>query len=439
MTTFDTIVVGGGPAGSTAATLLARAGQKVLVLERETFPRFHVGESLIPYGNDVLHELGLWDKMEAAGFFPKMGAEFTLGNGAGFQQFRFGKNLGERYAKTFQVERSKFDELLLRNAESEGAQVEEKARVEKLSIHDDGVDISYQKNGETHQVKGRWLIDASGRAAVAGRALTLPKSDLGMPKRLAIFAHFNGVHRSSGSTAGDIIIVRMENAWCWLIPLDEHKTSVGYVQLLDHFKAEGISVEESFSRAMDQHAELRRRLRGSERVTPCYTEGEYTFRYDQAAGPRWLLTGDAAGFIDPIFSSGVMVALRSSSLAARAILKAEARGRALTGGDQTRYTRKVKKMTNAFLHMIRMFYDRDAFEVFMKPAPYLDLPRGVLNLVGGNTDLPWSLRWRTWVFFAICWLQRYTTITPRLSFNEMTAPRPENFRSSQPAACPPIV
>jgi 2-polyprenyl-6-methoxyphenol hydroxylase-like FAD-dependent oxidoreductase len=211
---------------------------------------------------------------------------------------------------------------------------------------------------------------------------------------------------------------------------------VGYVQLLSDFKAEGVSVEESFDRAMAHHAELRRRLRGAERVTPFHTEGEYTFRYHQAAGPRWLLAGDAAGFIDPIFSSGVMVALRSSSLAARAILHAAARGRALAPAEQRRYTRQTKKMTNAFLNMIRMFYDRDAFEVFMQPAPFLDLPRGVLNLVGGNTDLPWNLRWRTWIFFAICRLQRYKAITPRLSFNETSTPRPENSRS-QPAACPP--
>ena len=436
MASFDTIIIGGGPAGSTAAALLVEAGQKVLVVEREKFPRFHVGESLIPYGNDVLHQLGLWHKMEEAGFVPKMGAEFTLGNAAGFQRFRFGKNLGPRYAQTFQVERSKFDELLLRNAEEKGAQVEEGAKVTALLVRGEGVEISYEKEGKLEKANGHWLLDASGRTAVAAQSLGLEKSDLGMPKRLAIFAHFIGVPRPSDSTAGDIVIVRLENAWCWLIPLEGNKTSIGYVQLLADFKARKVDIEESFSQAVAEHAELRRRLKTAQRVTPFYSEGEYTFRFEEAAGPRWLLAGDAAGFIDPIFSSGVMVALRSSQLAARAILKADKRGRPLSPRESRQYTRKIKKMTDSFLQMIRMFYDRDAFEVFMRPSPFLDLPRGVLNLVGGNTDLPWSLRWRTWAFFVICWLQRYMTITPRLSFGEMVPSKPQN-PLGQSEACPP--
>jgi flavin-dependent dehydrogenase len=368
---------------------------------------------------------------------PKFGAEFTMGNAAGFQRFHFGNNLGQGYAKTFQVERSRFDDLLLRNAQDAGAEVREQAKVGEIRIRDEGVTLSYRWKDEEHQAEGRWLIDASGRAARVGHVLNLPKSDLDMPKRLAIFAHFSGVHRANGADGGNIVIVRLENAWCWFIPLDEERTSVGLVQLLSDFKSQGVDVEESFARAASHHAELRLRLKKANRLTPFYTEGEYTFRYHQAAGPRWLLAGDAAGFIDPIFSSGVMVALRSSQLAARAILKAEAKGHSLSSREQARYTRQVKKMTTAFLHMIRMFYDRDAFEVFMQPKQRFNLPRGVLNLVGGNTDLSWSLRWRTWAFYAICRLQRHFTITPRLSFEELT-PRSTENPAARPAACPPI-
>jgi flavin-dependent dehydrogenase len=417
-TVWDTIVIGGGPAGSTAAALLAQAGQKVLVLERETFPRFHVGESLIPYGNDVLRELGVWEKLERAGFMPKLGAEFTLGNAAGFQRFRFGSNLAPRYAQTFQVERSKFDHLLLRHAEEQGATVLQEAKVGEIRADDEGAEVTYEHKGTRHEVRARWLIDASGRTAVAGHALRLSKSDLGMPKRLAIFAHFHDVHRNEGEDAGHITIVRLDNAWCWFIPLDSNKTSVGLVQLLDDFKGRKITIEESFQQAVEHHAELRFRMRRATQVIPFHTEGEYTFRFHRAAGSRWLLAGDAAGFIDPIFSSGVMVALRSSQLAARAILRADSSRRALSRSEQAAYTRDVKKMTNAFLDMIRMFYDRHAFEVFMGPSPALDLPRAVLNLVGGNTSLPWTLRWRVWVFYAMCRLQRRITLAPRLSFTE---------------------
>ncbi len=415
---WHTVVIGGGPAGSTAAALLAKAGRKVLVLERDTFPRFHVGESLIPYGNDVLRELGLWDKLERGGFMPKRGAEFTLGNAAGRQRFYFARNLPAGYGQTFQVERARFDQLLLEHAAEQGAVVRQQAKVAEIAVDRAGARVSYDWNGAREEATAHWLIDASGRTALAGNALGLRKSDLGMTKRLAIFAHFRGVFRESGEEEGHIIIVRLEDSWFWFIPLDAERTSVGLVQPLDRFKAQGLPPEESFQRAVDAHVELRFRFKEAERMTRFYTEGEYTFRFHRAAGPRWLLAGDAAGFIDPIFSSGVMVALRSSALAAKAILQADTAGRGLSPLARWRYTRATKKMTNAFLHMIRMFYDRDAFEVFMARSPFLSLPSAVVNLVGGNTDLPWKLRWRIWAFYAMGRLQRYRTLVPRLTLTE---------------------
>jgi flavin-dependent dehydrogenase len=414
---WDTIVIGGGPAGSTAAGLLAK---KVLVLERDKFPRFHIGESLIPFGNDVLNELGVWNKLEQAGFMPKLGAEFTLGNGAGMQRLLFRDSLEARYAQTFQVERARFDHLLLNHAEEQGTQVIYSAKVTQVRVDENGAKIAYDHVGKTHHAIARWIVDASGRISVVGNALKVPKTDLNMPKRMAVFSHFKNVYRNPGEASGHITIVRLENAWCWFIPLDAEKTSVGLVQILDAFKTQGVSPQESFENAIRRHAELRYRLKNAERLEEFRVEGDYTFRHLQAAGPRWLLAGDAAGFIDPIFSSGVMVALRSSQLAAHAILKADASNRALSGSEQRAYTRGVKKMTSVFLAMIRMFYDRNSFEVFMSSDTRFDTPRAVLNLVAGNTQLSWSLQWRVWLFYTMCWLQRYRKIAPGLSFHEMT-------------------
>ncbi len=416
--TWDTIVVGGGPAGSTTAGLLAKAGQKVLLLERDTFPRFHIGESLIPYGNDVLLELGVWPKLEKGGFMPKLGAEFTLSNAAGFQRFWFGKNLEKRYAKTFQVERAKFDHLLMQHAEEQGAKILQRAKMTSIKTDNAGVSVNYEHEGTNHEAKARWVVDGSGRTSVVGHALKVPKSDLGMPKKLAVFSHFKNVLRNGGDAAGHITIVRLEDGWFWFIPLDEEKTSVGLVQTIEGLKSQGLKPEESFQRALENHIEIRFRMKKAERLEEFRIEADYTFRHEVAAGPRWLLAGDAAGFIDPIFSSGVMVALRSSQLAAKAILKADGESRPLSTDEQRRYTKGVKKMTSVFLDMIRMFYDRNAFEVFMGSSSKLDMPRAVLNLVAGNTDLRWDIQWRVWLFYAMCKLQKHFALAPRLSFEE---------------------
>ncbi|MDZ4789345.1 MAG: NAD(P)/FAD-dependent oxidoreductase [Blastochloris sp.] len=415
---WDTIVIGGGPAGSTTAGLLSKGGQKVLLLEKDTFPRFHIGESLIPYGNDVLHELGVWSKLEQTGFMPKLGAEFTLGNAAGFQRYWFGKNLAPRYAKTFQVERAKFDHILLQHAEEQGTTVLQLAKMTSVEVDSKGVTVAYDHEGASHKAKARWIVDGSGRTSVLGQALKVPRSDLGMPKKIAVFSHFRDVLRNDGDAGGHITIVRLEHGWFWFIPLDKDKTSVGLVQTISSLKSQKLKPEESFQHAVENNTEIRFRMKNAERLEAFRTEADYTFRHNVASGNRWLLAGDAAGFIDPIFSSGVMVALRSSQLAARAILKADAQGRGLSGFEQWNYTRRVKKMTSVFLDMIRMFYDRNAFEVFMGPNPRLDMPRAVLNLVAGNTDLTWDLQWRVWVFYTMCKLQKYIKLAPRLSFAE---------------------
>lgn len=421
---WDTIVFGGGPAGSASAGLLAKTGQKVLILEKQSFPRFHIGESLLPYGNDVLQELGVWEDLSSMGFKRKLGAEFVLGNSAGSHRFWFRKSLPTRYAETFQVERSKFDSLLLNKACQLGAHLLEQATVEDVAFGKDYVEVTYTHQGQRHVIKARHCIDASGRSSVLGRILALPKSDLRMRKKIAVFSHFHHVHRNEGEASGHITIVRIPNGWFWLIPLDEQKTSVGLVQFLDDFKAQNLSPENSFRKASESHAEMVFRLRNAQQLTSFYTEADYTFRHRRAAGPRWILAGDAAGFIDPIFSSGVMVALRSGQLAATEVLKAAIKKHPLSGWACRRYTRNFKHMTNVFYSMIRMFYDPDAFEVFMNPSPLLRLPAAVTNLVAGNTNFSWSLSWRVKIFFVLCRLQKWFRLSPRLSYKS-TIPSPQ--------------
>ncbi len=415
---YDVIIIGGGPGGSTTGSALAQAGKKVLILEREKFPRFHVGESLIPFGNDVFRKIGVWDKMVNAGFMPKLGAEFVLGNAMAKIQILFARYLKPQHGQTFQVERSKFDHLLLNHSASLGCEIWEECKVTCVQEGKDHFAVTCEYLGETKELTARWIVDATGRDAFLGKQFGLEKTDLGMPKKFATFAHFKNVKRNPAPHDGHITIVRLDFGWFWMIPLDQEKTSVGLVQTLEHFKQTKMSPAECYEHVVATTTELQDRMGGAERVSDYSFAGDYTYRHLRNAGERWILVGDAAGFIDPIFSSGVMLSIKSGYLAAQKIVAADKKGRGLSLGEQSAYTKQVGKMCKVFLRMIRMFYDNHSFEVFMTPKPPKGMERGVHNLVAGNTDLNWWLRIQVWQFYFVCWLQRYISITPRLNLKE---------------------
>lgn len=418
---FDVIVIGGGPGGSTTGTYLALDGKKTLILERERFPRFHIGESLLPYGNDILKETGAWEKVEKHGFMPKLGAEFCTGNNTRFHRFWFERGLGPDYAQTFQVERSRFDHVLLQHAAESGCDVREGCLVTEARLDDTSVTLLYQDGITRHEVRARWLVDATGRDTFIGRQMNLPREPTQLAKRIATYAHFKNVFRNEGRAAGHITVARVPDGWFWFIPLDGEKTSVGYVQSVNALKRTGLKPEESFERIIRDFPELRARLDGAERVGAFHVTSDYSYRFGQFAMPRCLMVGDAAGFVDPIFSSGVLMALKSGRMAAQLISNAEVAGRALTDGERKRYTKEVRRMMDVYIGMITAFYDDTSFEVFMSPAPALRIHHAVLAIIGGNTDLPFSLWWRMKAFYLICKLQRWFAISPRVNYAEPPA------------------
>lgn len=425
MEEFDIVIAGGGPGGSAAATFLARAGRRTLLLEKDQHPRFRIGESLLPYGNDLLREMGVWDKVVATGcFMPKHGAEFCTADGLQFQRFSFAQGLGPEYAMTYQVERAKFDDLLIAHAAECGCIVRERATVTDLKPSHDSVTVTYTEAGERRTVSAAWFIDATGRDALAGRLLGLPKRATLAAKRIATYAHFRGAFRNDGPEAGNITIARLPGGWFWFIPINAEITSVGYVRRLSDSKASGLSPDDEFTHAVAQFSGVAERLRAAERIGEFRTTGDYSHRFTTfAPHPRVLLAGDAAGFVDPIFSSGVMMALKSARLAARLILACPGRG--LAPAQRRRYTREVRRMMDVYVRMIRTFYDDPAFEIFMHPQPMLGLPAAVAAVVGGNTDLPFRLRWRLQAFYLLCWLQRHFALAPRIPFLTGTlAPQP---------------
>ncbi len=417
MKKFDVVIIGGGPAGSASGALLAQAGKSVLIVEREKFPRFHIGESLIPFGNEVLRDMGVWEKLERAGFMTKKGAEFTLSNSCGFQRFWFRNNLGPEHAQTFQVERSKFDSLLLDHAHQSGCQISQPASIDSADFHEELIDLKIQSEAGIEAIQASYVIDASGRDAWIGKKLSVPKSDLGLSKKMAIYAHFENAYRNEGEAAGHITIIRMEQGWFWMIPLDEKKTSVGIVWEQEKLKATGSNLEERFWAMIHSSKEASFRLKGGTLLGDFHATTDYSYRYHQSAGSRWLMAGDSAGFVDPIFSSGVMIALRTGGLAAQTILK-QSPSSALSLATQKKYTAAVHQMTSVFLKMIELFYDNDAFAVFMNPRSIFKLRETINRLVAGQTEMDWSLRWRFRLFRFLSWLQKRYPVAPRLVFSE---------------------
>ena len=242
-----------------------------------------------------------------------------------------------------------------------------------------------------------------------------------MKRRIATYAHFHGVYRNPGDAAGHITIVRLKGGWFWIIPLDAKKTSVGLVQLVEDLKKAGGCAEDVFQQTVSENSETAFRMKNAERVNEFRTTSDYTYRYTTAAGPRWFLAGDAGGFVDPIFSSGVMISMKTASLASRMILEADAKGRALSPWKIRKYTKRVFSMMDVYLDMIRNFYDDDGFEVFINPVQSRSrIPAAVNSVVAGNTHFHFGLWWRIKMFYGICRLQKWIKLAPRLNY----APRP---------------
>lgn len=408
----DVVVVGAGPAGSAAAGYLAKHGHSVLVLESERFPRFHIGESLLPLGEYVFDELGCRDKVHSAGFHKKRGAQLRSLCGEHKVVFDFKENRIEP-SETVQVHRAEFDKLMLDHAMSLGAQVVV-ARARSYQRDADGVTVTYGgRDGDAQQVRARVLIDASGRAGFVAKREGVRRPDDELQKA-SIYAHFRNVARDEGERHGDTRIVTLPNlGWVWWIPLTADLTSVGVVLDLAEYrtkdKGDLAAMFDAAVRSAPLAAEL---LQSAERTTDFKAESGFSYSTARYGGDRWFLAGDAGSFLDPVWSTGVQMALQGGLESAQAAIKAY-----LSGAPQPKAVEHYERTQHRRYQFVRRFvtgfYDPAMRDLLFSPRPYLGIHRAVTKVLAGGFDLGWLDRLRLKLFFLLVRLQARYALVPR--------------------------
>lgn len=409
---FDVVVVGGGPAGSTAAIRARRRGLSVALLERARHPRFHIGESFLPRQTTLLRELGLLERVRALPHVPKLGASFAMGDDQATTDFWFSPGPRGEDAEAISIERAGFDECLLRAASAEGVEVFEGTAVQRIVELEQGRVALATSTGE---VRGRILIDASGQSTLVGRHLgtrrTLP--DL---CRVAYYQHFEGVARRAGPIGGHPIIVMCDEGWFWMIPLDGVRTSVGLVMAHDVAKATGVPADRMLAWGVARCPFVRARMGCASGPAGNHVCADFSYRCEPYSGPGYFLVGDAAAFIDPIFSTGVCMGMMSAVRAADAAAES-IRDPSRAPRLRREYADYVEGSSSVFFALVRRYYGHGFREMFLNGKGPLGLHRAVLSILAGHVfPRPvFSLRWRLALFGALLRIHPRLPLVPRRS------------------------
>ncbi len=405
---FDVAVIGGGPGGSSAATALARRGRTVLLLERDRFPRFHIGESQLPWSNEVFRALGVHDAIAEAGFVKKWGASFRTVDGATEQYADFQFAAETPSPQTFQVPRATFDEVLLRHSERSGAKVLEEHRALDAAFEPDGVGLRFVGPDGTEQaVRVGFVVDASGRTGFLTKKLGRHEFDPVL-RNIAVHAQYEGIPRLEGRRAGDIrMFTRADMGWIWLIPISQSVTSVGAVIPQSVHRRESKAVpEDSLTHYLTGTAGLAPLLAHARRVSPARFDADYSYLGSSLAGDRWIAVGDAAAFLDPIFSTGVLLAMQAGLEAAEAI------DDSLRASEPARHRfaaceRLVRQRYHHFRRFAVGFYDPYFRDLWFRPASRLGIFGAILSVLAGNWRPSWMTRQRIRFFFTLVALRRF--------------------------------
>jgi len=434
---FDFAVAGGGPAGSSSAISLRQQGHSVVLFERETFPRFHIGESLLSTANDAFAALGVAKQIESAGFPEKWGARLYTHDGQSGRYVDFTNVREVTKAQTYQVCRQEFDRILLERARKVGVDVREACNVTGCEFTPDAaiLDVASRVDGATSRMQVRALVDATGRGGLLARKFDLRTEEPRLAN-IAIYSHYTNVPRLEGPRPDDIrLIARNDAGWFWLIPISKELTSVGVVLPKDLYRrlANGDSAEEALNRTISDTPIVAELMREARREWAVRVEKDFSYSASAYAGDRWILAGDAGSFLDPVFSTGVSIAMESGIEAAAELHRAFGRND-FSASSFAAFSRRQRKRFERFRRFVVGFYTPQFRDVFFSPEPPKLIFRSVTTVLAGKWNSSLWTRFLNELFFGIIWIQKRLNIARRVFRRDRDAGYPIETRSKDPVA-----
>ena len=403
----DVLIVGGGPGGSTIAALLAQRGHAVVLVDKDTHPRFHIGESLLPLNLPLLEELGLKDAVARIGM-PKFGIEFVSPWHDKSTQLAFDQAWDKNFPCAYQVRRSEFDHLLIKNAAARGAAVIEGCRISHVAFPAEGgvVATGLDGDGQAHRFEAKFLVDASGRDTLLASHLAIKQRNR-RHASAAVFGHFTGARRLPGKAAGHISIFWFDHGWFWFIPLADGTTSIGAVCPPEVMKARATDATGFLLRLIAQCPALGERLADATLTGPATATGNYSYAAERMTGSNFILLGDAFAFIDPVFSSGVYLAMKGAFLGAEAVSVCLRGQPAEAERARRRFEAEVRDALTRFSWYIYRVNTPAMRDLFMAPRNFFRMREALLSLLSGDVFGRSPIRSRLLLFKAVFNIKRW--------------------------------